>query len=214
IEMKKLLNLIFLLLLFSCSANNAPQKNIEETILKFDSKLGLLQKSYRLWNEQTTGEFESLLDFKTFSSLSRLENAISYSLSCQDTIKSKAMGIQEMLVEYGNELKSFILKQDAKNKFEVQWLETREDIIKTMHYDVEAINIYLKLFLFMKKQFNYYEIEDATILFENEDILQEYNNHIEELDNCTEITVKQTELRAKVLKEYTQLINSIKNNKD
>ncbi len=211
--MKKLLNLIFLLLLFSCSANNASQKNIEETILKYDNKLGLLQKSYRLWNEQTTGEFERLLDFETFSSLSRLENAISYSLSCQDTIKSKAMGIQEMLVEYGNELKTFIPKQDAKNKFEVEWLETREDIIQTMHYDVEAINIYLKLFLFMKKQFNYYEIEDATILFENEDILQEYNNNIAELDKCTEITIKQTDLRAKVLKEYTSLINSIKNNK-
>lgn len=210
--MKKLLNLIFLLFLFSCSANNASQKNIEETILKFDSKLGLLQKSYRLWNEQTTGEFESLLDFKTFSSLARIENAISYSLSCQDTIKSKAMGIQEMLVEYGNELKTFIPKQDAKNKFEVQWLETREDIIQTMHYDVEAINIYLKLFLFMKIQFNNYEIEDATVLFENEDILQEYNTRIEELDSCTEIVIKQTELRAKVLKEYTQLINSIKNN--
>lgn len=64
--MKKFLNLIFLLLLFSCSANNAPQKNIEETILKYDSKLGLLHKFYRLWNEQTTGEFEKLLDFKTF----------------------------------------------------------------------------------------------------------------------------------------------------
>lgn len=211
--MKNLLNLIFLLLLFSCSANNGSQKNIEETILKYDSKLGLLQKSYRLWNEQTTGEFERLLDFETFNSLSRLENAISYSLSCQDTIKSKAMGIQEMLVEYGNELKTFIPKQDAKNKFEVQWLETREDIIQIMHYDVEAINIYLKLFLFMKKQFDSYEIEDATILFENEDTLQEYNSNIAELDKCTEITVKQTKLRAKVLKEYTSLINSIKNNK-
>lgn len=212
--MKNLLNLIFLLLLFSCSANNGSQKNIEETILKYDSKLGLLQKSYRLWNEQTNGEFERLLDFETFSSLSRIENAISYSLSCQDTIKSKAMGLQEMLVEYGNELKSFIPKQDDKNKFEVQWLETREDIIQTMHYDVEAINIYLKLFMFMKNQFNYYEIEDATILFENEDILQEYNNNLAELDKCTEITIKQTDLRAKVLKEYTSLINSIKNNKD
>lgn len=211
--MKNLLNLIFLLLLFSCSANKGSQKNIEETILKYDSKLGLLQKSYRLRNEQTTGEFERLLGFETFSSLSRLENAISYSLSCQDTIKSKAMGIQEMLVEYGIELKTFIPKQDAKNKFEVQWLETREDIFQTMHYDVEAINIYLKLFLFMKKQFDSYEIEDATILFENEDILQEYNRNIAELDKCTEITVKQTELRAKVLKEYTSLINSIKNNK-
>ena len=68
-------------------------------------------------------------------------------------------------------------------------------------------NIYLKLFLFMKKQFDSYEIEDATILFENEDILQEYNRNIAELDKCTEITVKQTELRAKVLKEYTSLIN-------
>lgn len=209
--MKKLLNLIFVLLLFSCSANNAPQKNIEETILKYDSKLGLLQKSYRLWNEQTTGEFERLLDFKTFISLSRIENAISFSLSCQDTIKSKAMGIQEMLVEYGGELKTFIPEQDAKNKFDVQWLETREDIIQTMHYDVEAINIYLKLFLFMKKNYNNYEIEDSTILFENEDILQEYNNNFEELDYCTEIIVKQTDLRAKVLKEYTHLINSIKN---
>lgn len=120
------------------------------------------------------------------------------------------MALQEMLVEYGEELKYFVPKQDAKNKFEVQWLETREDIIQTMHYDVEAINIYLKLFLFMKKNFNNYDIEDSTILFENEDILKEYNKNLEALDYCTEITVKQTELRAKVLKEYTELVNSVK----
>ena len=208
--MKKLINLAFLFLLFSCTANNATQKSIEETILKYDNKLGLMQKSYRLRNEQTSAEFEKLLDFKTFASMTNIKNAIDFTLACQDSVKNKARGIQEMLVEYGNELKSFIPEQDDKNKFETQWLQTREDILQTSHYDVEAMNIYLKLFVFMKNQFNNYEIENSTILFETEEILSEYNELVGRLDYCTEITIKQTDLRAKVLKEYTQLVNSVK----
>ncbi|AHW61779.1 hypothetical protein SAMN05444285_102243 [Draconibacterium orientale] len=186
---------------------------LEETIIRYDNELGVIQKSYRLWLERSSAQFEALLDFNTFKSLDKINTCVSFSMACQDTIRNNVFVLGTKLTEYGNKLKEFIPNQSERNNFEVNWLETKEDILKTMAYDMETTNIYLKLFRFVQKQYSKYEIVDNTILFENESLLEEYYSILDEVDMVTEITIKQTDLRVKVFEEYTQLVNSVKTTK-
>ena len=210
---------LIVLIIFSCRdpSKNAQKKSktdINDCINKYDPILSSIQYYYRIWLEDENKTYYNnvdLIDPQKIKNLSYIDDNIDHLINSIDTVKSYLKDLAYVGAEYGKNLKFAIKDNNVQIDFQSKWREYQESLTKVMAYDIERINRFMNIFIFLRDNQSNFEVKNDMIYFLNDATLHEFNKLTDMLSD-KKLNANQEQTRITTLNLFLDALSLAKEN--
>jgi len=185
---------------------SASKPTVEKIIARWDPKLSLEQRKYRLWMDSLLVFCNSLGEQSALENPSSLGRNIDKLRDAQERIRLAGKNQLHILEKYGPELASTIEDKTRLAHFRSKWRSFTESVAIVYAYDSEAIGHIISSLLFLRNNRSKYYFIDGEMQSDDDEFIQQLATKLSKLDN-PEAEVAQQQRRIQAILDYAEALD-------